>query len=98
MIRAVVLDVDDTLCLTEAACFDLENDVLARLGREPMSRAAHVATWGLPLLQAMPRRSPGLDLDAFAAAGTLRSRPAWPNTRSWPGPSSTPSRFRCWSA
>ncbi|MEV5890203.1 HAD family hydrolase [Nonomuraea fuscirosea] len=67
MIRAVVLDVDDTLCLTEAACFDLENDVLARLGRAPMSRAAHVATWGRPLLQAMPERSPGLDLDAFTA-------------------------------
>ncbi|MEU8357038.1 HAD hydrolase-like protein [Nonomuraea sp. NPDC048882] len=67
MIRAVVLDVDDTLCLTEAACFELENDVLARLSREPMSRDAHVATWGQPLLQAMPQRSPGLDLDAFAA-------------------------------
>lgn len=67
MIRAVVIDVDDTLCLTEAACFELENDVLARLGRGPMSRAVHLSTWGQPLLEAMPRRSPGLDLEAFAA-------------------------------
>lgn len=68
MIRAVVIDVDDTLCLTEAVCFELENEVLAQLGRGPMSRAAHRSTWGLPLLEAMPRRSPGVDLGAFAAA------------------------------
>ncbi|MGW6503858.1 HAD family hydrolase [Nonomuraea angiospora] len=64
----MVIDVDDTLCLTEAACFELENEVLARLGRAPMSRAVHLSTWGLPLLEAMPRRSPGVDLVAFAAA------------------------------
>ncbi|GAA2602291.1 hypothetical protein GCM10010399_36250 [Dactylosporangium fulvum] len=63
-----MVDVDDTLCLTEAVCFDLENEVLAVLGREPMSRAVHLATWGEPLLDAMPVRSPGLDLGRFAAA------------------------------
>ncbi|MFI6294567.1 HAD family hydrolase [Nonomuraea sp. NPDC050790] len=68
MIRAVVIDVDDTLCLTEAACFDLENEVLALIGAAPMSRAAHLATWGQPLLEAMPLRSPGVDLAAFSAA------------------------------
>jgi len=67
MIEAVIVDVDDTLCLTEAASFDLENDVLARMGRPPMSRAIHLATWGEPLLDAMPYRSPGLDLARFAA-------------------------------
>ncbi|WP_306214761.1 HAD family hydrolase [Actinoplanes sp. RD1] len=67
MIRAVIVDVDDTLCLTEAASFDLENEVLARMGRPPMSRAVHLATWGEILLDAMPHRSPGLDLDRFAA-------------------------------
>ncbi|MFI9595441.1 HAD family hydrolase [Nonomuraea sp. NPDC052265] len=61
----MVVDVDDTLCLTEAACFELENEVLSRLGRGPMSRAVHVATWGRPLHDAMPRRSPGLDLAAY---------------------------------
>ncbi|MFG2053000.1 HAD family hydrolase [Micromonospora sp. NPDC048930] len=68
MIEAVVVDVDDTLCLTEAVCFELENEVLAALGRPPMSRAVHLATWGEPLLDAMPKRSPGLDVGQFDAA------------------------------
>ncbi|GAA2693163.1 HAD family hydrolase [Actinoplanes palleronii] len=67
MIRAVIIDVDDTLCLTEAASFDLENEVLAELGRPPMSRTVHLSTWGEKLLDAMQHRSPGLDLDRFAA-------------------------------
>ncbi|WP_328472434.1 HAD hydrolase-like protein [Actinoplanes sp. NBC_00393] len=66
MIQAVIVDVDDTLCLTEAASFELENEVLARMGRPPMSRTVHLATWGEVLLDAMPHRSPGLDLDRFA--------------------------------
>ena len=66
MIRAVIVDVDDTLCLTEAASFDLENEVLARMGRPPMPRAVHLSTWGEVLLDAMPHRSPGLDLRRFA--------------------------------
>ena len=66
MIRAVIVDVDDTLCLTEAASFELENEVLARMGRPPMSRAVHLSTWGEVLLDAMPHRSPGLDLRRFA--------------------------------
>lgn len=67
VIRAVVVDVDDTLCLTEAASFDLENEVLAAMGRPPMPRDVHLATWGETLLDAMPHRSPGVDLDHFAA-------------------------------
>jgi phosphoglycolate phosphatase len=62
----VIVDVDDTLCLTEAASFELENEVLAVMGRPPMSRRVHRATWGETLLDAMPHRSPGLDLDRFA--------------------------------
>ncbi|MEV0902943.1 HAD hydrolase-like protein [Actinoplanes sp. NPDC049802] len=65
MIRAVIVDVDDTLCMTEAASFVLENEVLAAMGRPPMSRELHLATWGDPLLEAMPRRSPGIDLQEF---------------------------------
>lgn len=67
MTEAVIVDVDDTLCLTEAASFDLENDVLAALGRPPMPRSVHLATWGEALLDAIPRRSPGVDIDRFAA-------------------------------
>ena len=66
MIKAVIVDVDDTLCMTEASSFDLENEVLAAMGRPPMPRSVHLATWGEPLLEAMPKRSPGLDLDRFA--------------------------------
>ncbi|GIF13774.1 hypothetical protein Ate01nite_38060 [Actinoplanes teichomyceticus] len=62
----MIVDVDDTLCLTEAASFELENEVLARMGREPMTREIHLATWGEILLDAMPHRSPGVDLDRFA--------------------------------
>ncbi|MEU4623931.1 HAD hydrolase-like protein [Actinoplanes sp. NPDC023801] len=66
MIKAVVIDVDDTLCMTEASSFELENEVLAAMGRPPIRRAVHLATWGEPLLEAMPKRSPGLDLGEFA--------------------------------
>ncbi|SCF20974.1 phosphoglycolate phosphatase [Micromonospora viridifaciens] len=63
-----MVDVDDTLCLTESVCFELENEVLRRIGRPPMPRAVHLATWGQPLLGAMPHRSPGVDLARFEAA------------------------------
>lgn len=65
MIRAVIVDVDDTLCLTEATSFELENEVLAAMGRPPMPRDLHLASWGEPLLEAMPKRSPGIDLEQF---------------------------------
>ncbi|WP_446212371.1 HAD family hydrolase [Micromonospora sp. IBSANI012] len=58
---------DDTLCLTQAASFVLENEVLAEMGRPPMPRELHLATWGAPLLDAMPKRSPGIDMVRFSA-------------------------------
>lgn len=68
MIQAVIVDVDDTLCLTEAACFDLENTALARMGRSPMERSVHIATWGQPLFDAIVERSPGVDVEQFKIA------------------------------
>jgi phosphoglycolate phosphatase len=68
MIEAVVIDVDDTLCLTEAACFDLENEALNRMGRTPMERAVHLGTWGQPLFEAIATRSPGVDVEKFKVA------------------------------
>jgi phosphoglycolate phosphatase len=65
MIEAVIIDFDDTLCLTEEACFNLENETLRRLGREPMSRGIHRETWGQPLYDAIQLRSPGVDADEF---------------------------------
>jgi phosphoglycolate phosphatase len=68
LISTVVFDVDDTLILTEAACFALENEVLRSIGRAPMTRDLHRSTWGMSLLDAMLVRSPGIDLDVFSRA------------------------------
>jgi len=65
MIKAVIIDFDDTLCLTEEACFNLENETLHKMGREPMSRAIHKRTWGQPLYDAIQLRSPGVDAAEF---------------------------------
>lgn len=68
MIEAVVIDVDDTLCLTEAACFEMENETLAAMGCAAMSREVHIETWGQPLFEAIAVRSPGINVEAFKAA------------------------------
>ena len=68
MIKAVVIDFDDTLCLTEAACFEVENEALRQMGRAPMSRSVHISTWGQPLFDAIIVRSPGVDVEAFKTA------------------------------
>jgi phosphoglycolate phosphatase len=68
MIKAVVVDVDDTLCLTEAVCFEMENDVLARMGRPHMGCEIHLSTWGRPLFDAIKDRSPGVDVEEFKKA------------------------------
>lgn len=68
MIKAVVIDVDDTLCLTEAICFELENEALQRMGRSEMETAVHLTTWGQPLFDAIATRSPGIDVEEFKAA------------------------------
>lgn len=65
MIKAVIIDVDDTLCLTEAICFELENEVLTEIGATPQSREIHKQTWGKPLFEIITTRSPGVDADTF---------------------------------
>jgi len=65
MIKAVVIDLDDTLCMTEAASFALENETLVRMGRSPMPREIHISTFGQRLFEAILVRSPGVDLDTF---------------------------------
>lgn len=64
-INAVILDFDDTLCLTEETCFGLENEALVQMGRKPMDRAVHLHTWGKPLFTAIEARSPGIDVAMF---------------------------------
>lgn len=65
MIKAVIVDFDDTLCLTEEACFLLENEILAKIGAKTQSREIHKETWGQPLFEAIKVRSPGVDVEQF---------------------------------
>lgn len=65
MIKAVILDLDDTLCMTEQVSFAMENEALRRIGRQPMSRELHTANWGKPLYEAILERSPGIDVTEF---------------------------------
>lgn len=64
-LSTIIIDFDDTLCMTEQACFELENEILARMGRDPQPRTVHKETWGMQIDKAMPIRSPGIDMDAF---------------------------------
>lgn len=65
MIKLILVDFDDTLCLSEEACFHLENEIAAKLHSPPMTRAVHQANWGKPLKEAIVERIPGIDAEAF---------------------------------
>lgn len=65
MIKAIIVDLDDTLILTEELAFHLENEVLRQMGRPPMSRIVHQTTWGQVLWEAITQRSPGVDAGEF---------------------------------
>jgi phosphoglycolate phosphatase-like HAD superfamily hydrolase len=65
MIKAVIIDLDDTLCMTEQVSFDMENETLQCMGRSPMPRAIHQQTWGKPLFEIIAVRSPGVDVAEF---------------------------------
>jgi phosphoglycolate phosphatase-like HAD superfamily hydrolase len=67
MIKLVIFDFDDTLCLTEPGCFELENTVAAHLGLPRMERETHLRTWGKPLEEVLPIRFPGVDVERFMA-------------------------------
>lgn len=65
MIKAVIVDFDDTLCLTQEACFYLENEVLKKIGAKTQKLEIHKKTWGQPLFEAIKIRSPGVDVEKF---------------------------------
>ncbi len=64
-IKLVVFDFDDTLCMTESGCFEMENEAAQKLGLPEMSREIHIRTWGLPFPEALPVRFPGVDVARF---------------------------------
>ncbi len=66
MIKLVIIDIDDTLILTEKACFKVENRIAEGMGFLPMSRETHMKNWGTPLKEAIIERFPGIDAEVFA--------------------------------
>lgn len=64
-IEVVALDFDDTLCMTQQACFRLENMAAIAIGFAPMSLETHLATWGKPMTRVLQQRFPGVDEEAF---------------------------------
>jgi isopentenyl-diphosphate Delta-isomerase len=72
MIKLVVLDFDDTLALTEEACFYLENLVAGEMGFAPMSRQTHQANWGVPLEKAIIVRFPGIDAAEYMKRSNIK--------------------------
>lgn len=65
MIKLVVVDFDDTLCMTEEATFHLENQIAVSMGFEPMTRETHLGNWGKNLEHAILERIPGIDSKEF---------------------------------
>ena len=61
----MLLDFDDTLCLSEEFCFHFENEVAKTMGFNPMSREIHKATWGQHLEESICDRIPGIDAKEF---------------------------------
>jgi phosphoglycolate phosphatase len=64
-IDLIIFDWDDTLCLTEAVCFDMENEVAGNMGFSKQSRQIHLKTWGQPIYEIVTTRFPGIDPDIF---------------------------------
>jgi HAD superfamily hydrolase (TIGR01509 family) len=67
-IKAIIFDFDDTLCLTEETCFNLENEVGKSLGFPPVSRELHQQTWGQKLNEVCMIRFPGVTSNSYMLA------------------------------
>ncbi len=65
MIKLVIIDFDDTLSLTEKACFKIENLIAQQMGFTPMDRKTHLKNWGKPLKEAIVERFTGIDVNKF---------------------------------
>jgi len=65
VIKLVIIDFDDTLSLTEEACFHLENHIATKMGFSPMKRETHLRNWGKPIKEAIKERFPKIDVDTF---------------------------------
>ncbi len=64
-IKLVLIDIDDTLCLTEKTSFDTENRIAVQMGFSPMSRENHIKNWGKRIQEAIVERVPGIAVTEF---------------------------------
>lgn len=65
VIKLVILDIDDTLCLTEQVSFETENRIAVKMGFTPMTREMHLKNWGKRIHEAIMERIPGIDVVEF---------------------------------
>jgi phosphoglycolate phosphatase len=65
MIKAVLLDLDDTLFLTQEASFQMDNKVAQEMGYEPVTRKEYSQFWGMPIEESTVARFPGINLVEF---------------------------------
>ncbi len=65
MIKLVVIDFDDTLTMSEEACFAIENRIVELMGYSAMTRAVHRGNWGKPIREAIVERIPGINAEKF---------------------------------
>ncbi len=79
MIKLVSIDFDDTLSMTEYACFILENKVAVEMGYKPMARSTHKKNWGIELSIAIRERIPGIDVEKFLKKLAITHKKAFMN-------------------
>jgi phosphoglycolate phosphatase len=65
MIKAVIIDLDDTLFMSFEAGFKTVNRLLVEMGRDSVSHETFVKFWGKPIKEAVTLWSPGVDVEAF---------------------------------
>lgn len=65
MIKAIILDFDDTLCMTMQACYKIDNALVQQLGHPSISKEIYQQTWGLDYDIATSLRAPGIDVNQF---------------------------------
>jgi len=65
MIELIILDFDDTLCLTEKSSYELENLIAQKIGFPPITRETHIKNWGKVLEEAIIERFPGINAEVF---------------------------------
>ena len=65
MIKLVIVDFDDTLCLTEEATYLMESKIGLEMGMPLMDREIHKKTYGKSIDEIIPTRLPGIDVVEF---------------------------------